>query len=262
VCADPTRIRQVLVNLMGNAIKFTHQGHVAIRASVFARSAANSCTIDLAVVDTGIGIAAEQQARVFEAFTQADPSTTRRYGGTGLGLAISSRLTQLMGGTIALESAVGKGSTFHVRLPMTIDPPPALASERPLAAAEPAKKFAARVLIVEDNLENQALAVRLLQYFGCNVDAASDGSQALSQLRDHRYDLVFMDCHMPVLNGYDATRAIRRQEASDGKHLTIIALSASVLPEERQRCLDVGMDDYVAKPFSRHDLQHVLERWL
>jgi signal transduction histidine kinase len=260
VIADPTRIRQVLVNLAGNAIKFTHQGKVTLQASADAPGVAGSFVLNLAVVDTGIGIAKEQQARVFEAFTQADTSTTRRYGGTGLGLTICSRLTQLMGGTISVESELGRGSTFRVRLPVHVDSVGAL-PEHVSAAPRQTKTFSGRVLLVEDNAENQALAVRLLRHFGCHVDFASDGRQALSQLQDRKYDLVFMDCHMPNLNGYDATREIRKRERN-GEHVTIIALSASVLPQERQKCLDVGMDDYVAKPFSRRDLAQVLERWL
>jgi signal transduction histidine kinase/ActR/RegA family two-component response regulator len=260
--ADPTRIRQVLLNLVGNALKFTHQGHVAVRARADALSGEGPFMLDLAVEDTGIGIAPEQQARVFEAFTQADTSTTRRYGGTGLGLTICSRLAELMGGTIGLESEFGKGSTFRLRLPAHAErvaaPEPARAKPDPERAF---KAFSARILLVEDNLENQALAVRLLQHFGCDVDSASDGREALSHVRDNKYDLVFMDCHMPNLSGYDATREIRKRERA-GEHLTIIALSASVLPEERQKCLDVGMDDYVAKPFTRRDLEYVLERWV
>jgi signal transduction histidine kinase len=259
--ADPTRIRQVLINLAGNAIKFTHAGGVTVRARADAAGAGGRFVLDLAVEDTGIGIAREQQARVFEAFTQADTSTTRRYGGTGLGLTICSRLTQLMGGTISLESELGKGSTFRVRLPVLVDLVGAPAHAGTSQPAPTRKAFSGRVLLVEDNVENQALAVLLLRHLGCEVDFALDGRQALSQLQEHKYDLVFMDCHMPNLNGYDATREIRKLER-DGEHMTIIALSASVLPEERQKCLDVGMDDYVAKPFSRHDLEHVLERWL
>jgi CheY-like chemotaxis protein len=217
-------------------------------------------TVDVCVEDTGIGIASDKQGSVFDAFTQADSSTTRRYGGTGLGLAICTRLTRLMGGEISLHSELGRGSTFQVRVPMRID-----AAERPrplskLPNVSPTE-FDGRVLLVEDNLENRSLAVQLLQHFGCRVEFASDGAEALSKLQEQKFDLVFMDCHMPNLNGYDATREIRRREPH-GQHLTIIALSASVLPEERQKCIDVGMDDYVAKPFSRRDLQQVLERWL
>jgi signal transduction histidine kinase len=259
LCGDPTRIRQVLINLVGNAIKFTHDGHVALRVQA-TPSDGDRVTVDFAVEDTGIGIAPEQQGNVFEAFTQADSSTTRRYGGTGLGLAICTRLTRLMGGEITLHSELGRGSTFRVRVPMRAQD---AQSTRPLSkrpSVAPAE-FDGRVLLVEDNPENRMLAVQLLQHFGCRVEFAADGAEALSKLQEQKFDLVFMDCHMPNLNGYDATREIRRREPN-GQHLTIIALSASVLPEERQKCIDVGMDDYVAKPFSRRDLQQVLERWL
>jgi signal transduction histidine kinase len=259
LCGDPTRIRQVLINLVGNAIKFTHDGHVALRVKAMPPDG-ERVTVDFAVEDTGIGIAPDQQRKVFEAFTQADSSTTRRYGGTGLGLAICTRLTRLMGGEITLQSELGRGSTFRVRIPMRVHEaqsarPP---SKRPSLA--PAA-FDGRVLLVEDNPENRILAVQLLQHFGCRVEFAADGAEALAKLQEQKFDLVFMDCHMPNLNGYDATREIRKREPN-GQHLTIIALSASVLPEERQKCIDVGMDDYVAKPFSRRDLQQVLERWL
>ncbi|HKU43848.1 MAG TPA: ATP-binding protein [Polyangiales bacterium] len=259
LCGDPTRLRQVLINLVGNAIKFTHDGHVALRVRC-EPLAERKVTVEFAVEDTGIGIAPEQQRRVFEAFTQADTSTTRRYGGTGLGLAISTQLTKLMGGEITLHSELGRGSTFRVRVPLIVDDTvkPAAISSYP---SRPPKAFDGRVLLVEDNPENRSLALSLLTHFGCSVDFAGDGAEALAKLQEHKFDLVFMDCHMPNLNGYDATREIRRREP-DGQHLTIVALSASVLPEERQRCLDVGMDDYVAKPFSRRDLQQVLERWL
>ena len=256
---DPTRIRQVLINLVGNAIKFTHDGHVALRVKAGTVSG-DRVEGDFSVEDTGIGIAPDQQRKVFDAFTQADSSTTRRYGGTGLGLAICTRLTRLMGGELTLQSELGRGSTFRVRLPLLADDGarPKSVSKRP---SLPPPSFEGRVLLVEDNPENRALAVNLLQHFGCNVDFATDGAEALNKLQEQKFDLVFMDCHMPNLNGYDATREIRRREP-DGQHLTIIALSASVLPEERQKCIDVGMDDYVAKPFSRRDLQQVLERWL
>jgi CheY-like chemotaxis protein/nitrogen-specific signal transduction histidine kinase len=256
--ADPTRIRQILVNLVGNAIKFTHRGHVALRAQV-KEHGCERVLLDLAVEDTGIGIAPEQRARVFEAFTQADASTARRYGGTGLGLAICNRLSQLMQGSISLDSELGKGSTFHLILPVDLETAPLKAADA--SAAPAAVSFSGRVLLVEDNPENRALAVRLLQHFGCQVDDASDGAEALARLERAHYDLVLMDCNMPILNGYDTTRAIRAREGA-GVHVPIVALTASVLPEERQKCLDVGMDDYVAKPFSRRDLEHVLERWL
>jgi signal transduction histidine kinase len=256
---DPTRITQVLVNLVGNALKFTHQGHVKIGV----RSKPlddEQAYVEIAVEDTGIGLPADQLTRVFEAFTQADASTTRKYGGTGLGLAISSRLARLMGGDISVRSEPGKGSTFTLSLILRVAlgratmPAPALALD--------AVKYQARILLVEDNDDNQNLARELLSRMGCEVEIVGDGKQALARLEEASFDLVLMDCHMPRMNGYDATREIRRREAGNGKHTTIVALSASVLPEERARCMEVGMDDYVAKPFSGKDLQQVLERWL
>jgi signal transduction histidine kinase len=256
---DPTRIKQVLVNLVGNALKFTHHGHVKI----VVRSKPvddEQAYVEIAVEDTGIGIPADQLERVFEAFTQADASTTRKYGGTGLGLAISSRLARLLGGDITVRSELGKGSTFTLSLILRIAlgratmPAPALALD--------AVKYQARILLVEDNDDNQNLARELLSRMGCDVEIVGDGRQALARLEESSFDLVLMDCHMPRMNGYDATREIRRREAGNGKHTTIVALSASVLPEERARCMEVGMDDYVAKPFSGKDLQQVLERWL
>jgi signal transduction histidine kinase len=256
---DPTRIKQVLANLVGNAIKFTHEGHVKITAR--GRPVHEDREyIEIAVEDTGIGIPKEQLQHVFDAFTQADASTTRKYGGTGLGLAISNRLAHLMNGDITAQSEPGKGSTFTVSVLVRA------ASGRP-TAPPPAMEFGAvqydgRVLVVEDNEDNQNLAREILGRMGCDVELASDGEQALERLERSRYDLVLMDCHMPHLNGYDTTREIRRREAGNGKRTTIVALTASVLPEERARCMEVGMDDYVAKPFSSRDLQQVLDRWL
>jgi signal transduction histidine kinase len=256
---DPTRIKQVLVNLVGNAIKFTHRGRIVIRASSRPLDDERSY-VEIAVEDTGIGISKDQIERVFEAFTQADASTTRRYGGTGLGLAISSRLTRLMGGQIKVSSNPGVGSTFTVSFVLGVATP---RSVRPAPAAEHhALRYQGRVLVVEDNADNQNLAEQMLTRMGCEVEIVTDGAQALERLERHQFDLVLMDCHMPNLNGYDATREIRRREAGNGKRTTIVALTASVLPEERARCLEVGMDDYVAKPFSSRDLQQVLERWL
>jgi signal transduction histidine kinase/FixJ family two-component response regulator len=256
---DPTRIKQVLINLVGNAIKFTHQGHVILRAQSTPMDDTRAF-VEIAVEDTGIGIPHEQQERVFEAFTQADASTTRRYGGTGLGLAISTRLVKLMGGELRLSSKPSAGSTFTVSLVLHVA---GRHSTHPVATkAEPAERYHARILIVEDNQDNQVLAERMLRHLGCEVDIATDGAIALERLEQGSYDMVLMDCHMPNLNGYEATREIRRREAVLGKHTTIVALSASVLPEERERCIEVGMDDYIGKPFSRSDLQLVFRRWL
>jgi CheY-like chemotaxis protein len=256
---DPTRIKQVLVNLVGNAIKFTHEGGVTMRLSVHPSDERRS-HVEVAVADTGIGIAKEQIDRVFEAFTQADASTTRKYGGTGLGLAISARLSQLMGGGIALHSDPGKGSTFTLKLLLEHSQRRSMAPSMSLPREH--ATFQGRVLVVEDNEDNQSITQSLLERLGCEVDLVSDGQLALDRLAEQSYDLVFMDCHMPTLNGYDATRALRRREEGGGVRTTIVALTASVLPEERSRCIEVGMDDYIAKPFTRRDLEEVLARYL
>jgi signal transduction histidine kinase/CheY-like chemotaxis protein len=256
---DPTRIKQVLINLVGNAIKFTPQGSIRISAHSSGRDDGSQARLEIAVADTGIGIAEAQQQRVFEAFTQADASTTRRYGGTGLGLAISSRLAQLMGGSIEMRSSAGAGSTFTLVLQLPIVDRPTVG---PATHSELPAQYQGRILLVEDNIDNQILSERILHELGCVVDIAADGRLALEQVARAHYDLILMDCHMPQLNGYEATCELRRLEAAHGGHTPIVALSASVLPEERQRCLDVGMDDYVAKPFRRADLQRVLRRWL
>jgi CheY-like chemotaxis protein len=256
---DPTRLKQVLVNLVGNAIKFTPKGEVRIVArSVEARGQPRLVEID--VTDTGIGIAAEQLDNVFEAFTQADASTTRKFGGTGLGLTISNQLVRLMGGELRVRSELGAGSTFTASLPLSLSD----ARHSMPAPAEQDRRatYCGRVLLVEDNPDNQNIAREMLRMLGIQVELANDGQQALACLEQSPYDVVFMDCHMPNMNGFDATREIRRREQDNGKHIPIVALTASVLPEERDRCMEVGMDDYVAKPFSRKDLQQVLDRWL
>jgi signal transduction histidine kinase len=255
---DPTRLKQVLVNLVGNAIKFTHEGRIALRARAHETTGGRP-VLDIAVSDTGIGIPPEQQALIFDAFTQADASTTRKFGGTGLGLAISNQLVHLMGGTLTVESQQGQGSTFRVSLTL---PVAESKSVIPAPLDEVQARYQGRILLVEDNQDNQNLALELLGRLGVEVEMAQDGQEALQRLDGEAYDLVLMDCHMPNMNGYDATREIRRREESNGHRTTIVALTASVLPEDQQRCRDVGMDDYIAKPFSRRDLEQVLERWL
>jgi signal transduction histidine kinase/CheY-like chemotaxis protein len=258
---DPTRLKQVLVNLVGNAIKFTHEGYVRLNAHARVLDSGSDALLEIAVQDSGIGIPEDKLDQIFDAFTQADASTTRKYGGTGLGLAISRQLTRLMSGELHVDSTPGAGSTFTISLAL------ALVQHRSSIPAPPdpaaASRYEGRVLLVEDNPDNQSLAEELLMRMGCAVEHASNGVEALHRLEQQSYDLVLMDCHMPDMNGYDATREIRRREAGTGaKHVPIVALTASVLPEERARCKEVGMDDYIAKPFSKRDLQEVLERFL
>jgi signal transduction histidine kinase/CheY-like chemotaxis protein len=257
---DPTRLRQVLVNLVGNAIKFTDSGFVRLRAQGFPVDGSRAA-LELAVEDSGIGIASDKIEHVFEAFTQADASTTRRYGGTGLGLAISRQLMRRLGGELRATSAIGKGSIFTASIVLPLAQ--ASASVRPPAEERDHARYQGRVLLVEDNPDNQSLAVQLLERMGCAVEQARDGLEALDRLGNAKFDLVLMDCHMPNMNGYDATREIRRRESGNGgSHVPIVALTASVLPEDRALCAEVGMDAYIAKPFSRRDLQQVLERFL
>jgi K+-sensing histidine kinase KdpD len=209
---DPTRLKQVLVNLVGNAIKFTPQGGVTVEA----RANANldgAWAVEVAVKDTGIGIAPEQLDRVFEAFTQADSSTTRKFGGTGLGLAISSQLARLMGGELRLESELERGSTFTLCLSLEeAERKSRVPSLPPGAQADAQGLTQARVLLVEDNLENQGMGKKLLEALGCTVEVANDGEEAVSRVEQQKFDVVlkfdvvFMDCNMPNMNGFDATR--------------------------------------------------------
>ena len=257
---DPYRFRQVVANLVGNAVKFTEHGEVAVR--VMARDqTSGEATITLTVVDTGIGIAREAQKRIFEHFSQADGSTTRRYGGSGLGLAICQRLLALMGGSITVDSAPGRGATFRVDLRLPIAGSVIQPESEP---AQPATAVSLRgtVLLVEDNPVNQQVAAAMLDRLGLQTILASHGQAAVELTRERDVDLVLMDCLMPVMDGYDATAAIRRLAGGRGAQLPIIALTANAMQDDRQRCLDAGMDDFLAKPFTLQQLQAQLARWL
>ena len=218
--------------------------------------------------DTGIGIAPEAQTRIFESFTQADASTTRRFGGTGLGLAISKKLVELMGGEIHVESAPGKGSTFSFTLcteakaqdPQEVTTAFDRETLRRLAGA-PGPGEAARLLVVEDNLVNQRLALRLLEKLGHRVELAGNGLEAVRLAGAVAYDAIFMDCQMPELDGFEATRRIRAAEAP-GRRVPIVAMTANALQGDRERCLEAGMDDYLTKPVRPGELAAVLARWL
>jgi signal transduction histidine kinase/DNA-binding response OmpR family regulator/HPt (histidine-containing phosphotransfer) domain-containing protein len=403
VAGDPGRLRQILTNLVGNAIKFTERGEVVVRTTLVEEHA-DTVLLHFAVTDTGIGIPPEVQDRLFQAFAQADGSTTRKYGGTGLGLAISQRLATMMGGTIGVESTPGQGSTFWftvclatrlapqdtacaalpelrgvrvlcvddhatnrvileaqlsawgMRADCVVDGPTTLARLRaaqtagqpytlaildyqmpgmdglelaraiksdptlaPMrlvmlssvnqrgqgtaaqqagiaacltkpvrqshlynclmtvmsAAAEPTAvlpvtrrqeeaqvQIHARVLVVEDNVVNQKVAVRLLEKLGCRVDVAANGREAVNMLTQLTYDVVFMDCQMPEMDGFAATAAIRQGEASTGQHMPIIAMTANAMQGDRERCLAAGMDDYVSKPVKVDDLMAMLRKWV
>ena len=261
VQGDPGRLRQVLTNLVGNAVKFTPQGEVSLTGQLVAERE-QEVDVCLTVRDTGIGIPAERQAAIFESFTQADGSTTRRFGGTGLGLTISRQLVEAMGGRIDLLSEPGKGSVFRVELtlPKQIGVPRAALSPPPgrPAASVP---IGLRVLVVEDNMVNQKVARRLLERQGCRTDAVANGLEAVETLARLSYDLVFMDVQMPEMDGYEATAEIRRREAAVGGHIPIIAMTAHAMQGDRERCLAAGMDDYIPKPIEAEALTAALARW-
>jgi CheY-like chemotaxis protein len=242
------RLKQVLLNLVDNAVKFTQHGHVTVRAGV-AQDTAQGLTLRFEVADTGIGIAPEDLPRLFQPFEQLDDSTTRRHGGTGLGLAISRRLVGLMGGEIQVDSAPGCGSTFRftVRLGHASHAPPVLRqpAEDPRAALL-ARHAGALVLLAEDNPVSQEVSVAVLSQAGLQVQVAGDGQEALHWARQQRYALILMDMQMPLLGGVDATRAIRADSLNTGT--PIVALTANAFDEDRQRCLDAGMSGHLTKP--------------
>jgi two-component system, sensor histidine kinase and response regulator len=266
VTGDGRRVRQILLNLVGNALKFTTEGFVRMEAAIHTDPDGRRW-LCIAVTDSGIGIDPATLARLFTEFTQADASTTRRFGGTGLGLAISRRLATLMGGRISVASTPGQGSTFTLTLPAQAaelaEPTPV----RPAAVRRSREAGRPAVLLVEDNAVNQLVAMRMLQLEGCDVDIAANGIEAIASvearihLDEPSYDLVLMDCHMPEMDGFEATRRLRSM-ASVPSGLPIVALTASVLAEDRERCREAGMDAALAKPLQRTALAETLAQWV
>jgi two-component system sensor histidine kinase/response regulator len=257
---DALRLGQILINFAGNAVKFTARGTIVVSVRLLARTA-GGVRLHFAVQDTGIGLTGEQMGRLFQTFQQADGSITRKFGGTGLGLAICRKLAALMGGEVGVQSVAGVGSTFWLTLelgvcacdpPLPQAPPPVTESTDALAGA--------RVLLVEDNDLNQMVATRLLQHRGCVVDVADNGQVALDRLADASYDLVLMDLQMPVMDGITATLAIRALPAH--RLLPIVALTANATPQDRQRCMDAGMNDFLPKPVDAKALWALLRKWI
>ncbi len=263
VRGDEGRLRQILLNFATNAIKFTSIGRVTIRASVDPEQPEEGATIRFEVIDTGPGIAEDVARRLFQPFAQADASTTRRYGGTGLGLAICRQLATAMGGEVGLESRLGQGSNFWLRLPFAVAEPLAQTSEdsaeelpRPRALGRPG-----RILVVEDHPINQQVTQAYLEQLGYDSQIVQNGLEALAALEDEFFDAVLMDCHMPDMDGYQATAEVRRREGNLA-HTPIIAMTASALEKDRGRCIAAGMDDYLAKPIEDGELERVLARWI
>jgi signal transduction histidine kinase/ActR/RegA family two-component response regulator len=259
---DPLRLRQILINLAGNAVKFTEHGEVRLRLWSQPLPGAERIELMLQVSDTGIGISPQALPRVFEPFSQADNSTTRRYGGTGLGLSITRQLVEAMGGDISVASIPDQGSTFTARLPFEVTTPSKEMREGPAPAAA-LHRLSGRVLIAEDNEINQVLAQQILKRMGCELVLAHNGREALAQIENGNFDAVLMDCQMPEMDGFQATAAIRERERRSGRRrLPIIAMTANAMDSDRDLCLAHGMDDYVAKPFTAAKLGDALARWL
>jgi signal transduction histidine kinase/CheY-like chemotaxis protein/streptogramin lyase len=264
---DPGRLHQIVINLVGNAIKFTARGEVAVETGI-ERGAGEEMLLHFRVADTGIGIPPDKHQAMFQAFEQADASTTRKYGGTGLGLAISKRLVELMGGRIWLESpradlpadAPGPGCVFHFTVAVAAGQAPPRSAPAPLVLVEmrraPGMKL--RVLLAEDNLVNQKLAVRILEKQGHGVTVANDGVEAVAAVRDGEFDVILMDVQMPNMGGLEAAAAIRTLELGTGRHVPIVALTAHAMKGDQERCLEAGMDGYVSKPIQANRLLEVM----
>jgi CheY-like chemotaxis protein len=271
----------VLLNLVGNAVKFTKQGEVAILVHMTSGPSVqegSTLALRFEVRDTGPGLSEEQIGRLFRPFTQLDSSSTRRHGGTGLGLAISGRLVELMGGQIGVASAPGQGSTFWFSVPLaaagSASPPASGTTPTPPAAVNWTLPPAATVngngdhaaspptiLLVEDNLVNQKVALRQLQKLGYAVAVATNGREGVEMALRGRYALLLMDCQMPEMDGYEATRAIRAAERDAGRYTPIVAMTANAMEGDREACLAAGMDDYLAKPLRMEDLGAMIGRW-
>ncbi|MBF0622185.1 MAG: response regulator [Magnetococcales bacterium] len=267
VRGDKTRVRQILMNLLSNAIKFTEHGEVTLSAQM---DEERGGWLFLDVNDSGIGLEPEQIGRIFESFTQADGSTTRRFGGSGLGLTISLKLARMMGGAISVRSLPGQGSRFRLLLPVAapLDYPQFIKGIN--KEEDVGRLFSGadkRVLIAEDDSISREILVGMLQGLGIvHVDAVTNGKEAVGRVRDGKYDLVFMDCRMPVMDGYEACRVLRQDEEKGddgaGWRTPVVAITANTMPEDRDRCLEAGMDDLLTKPAKRAALWEVLNRWL
>lgn len=256
---DEHRLRQVLINLVGNALKFTEKGEVNVSVKLVG-VLGNQCRVRFSVQDTGIGISETAQARLFEAFTQADGSTTRQFGGTGLGLSISKKIIELMHGKLQLASTLGEGSRFFFDIMLTkTDSPISIPNHETVNT--PVSVEGKKLLLVEDNKINQLVAGKLLEKFGYAYDIAENGIEAVDKASSNHYDAILMDCQMPVLDGFEATKRIRHSEQAKSAHTPIIGLTANALEGDREKCLACGMDDFTTKPIKLEELASKLSYW-
>jgi signal transduction histidine kinase/ActR/RegA family two-component response regulator len=271
VMGDPGRLRQVLLNLVGNAVKFTDSGSVSVSLEACDEHTAGECDCLIVVRDTGVGISEDMLARIFDSFDQGDSSTTKKYGGTGLGLAVTRELVHLMNGTILVESKPGEGSSFSVHLPMTFSShsellhaslpksaPAGSSDENPVIEIPANLNEKRRILLAEDNPTTQSLMSILFQQMGLELVIVDNGQSAIDYLAENKVDLILMDCQMPILDGFKTTEKLRGQ----GVMTPIIALTAYAREEDAGLCLEVGMNGYLSKPFRQRDLKEALFRWL
>jgi CheY-like chemotaxis protein len=250
---DEMRVRQIIGNFAANAVKFTEKGEIELGAMQ------SQSRVRIWVRDTGPGIAPEIIPTLFSRFAQADESVALRYGGTGLGLAIAKELAGLMRGKVGLASDVGRGSTFWAELPLAVAAPPA-----PLGGAAeglPGNLAGLRALVAEDNTVNQLVLLRALERYGLTVDLVANGEEAVQRYESTEYAVILMDCRMPVLDGYEATRRIRRQERATGRRTPIIAITANAMTKDRELCEEAGMDDYLTKPIQPNELARCIARY-
>lgn len=260
---DPTRLRQLLLNYGSNAVKFTEKGQVSIHVDV-QESSDSRCTLKFRVSDTGIGIGEKKLEGIFDPFSQADSTTTRNYGGSGLGLAICKQLTELMGGTVGVESELGKGSDFWFVLTLGAYAPSELngkdtASTNGMSVGH-SREY--KILLAEDNKMNQIVAKKILEKEGFTIDIVETGRQAVRAIELNEYDLVLMDIQMPEMDGYEATSLIREMELAEGDRLPIIALTASAMAEDREMSFSAGADDFITKPIDRAELIHAIQQFI
>jgi signal transduction histidine kinase len=260
ICGDSVRLKQILLNLVSNAIKFTESGSIKIHVDMISKDT-SSTEYRVSVTDSGIGISETDQEKLFEKFTQADVSTTRKYGGTGLGLAICKQLVNLMHGSIGVTSKPGSGSTFWFQIKFSNTDYSNHHEEHLKPEKETIEqKYSGTVLVVDDVRVNQIVATKILQSFGLKTMVAENGLAAIDAYKENKFDLILMDCHMPLMDGYEATKQIRMID--NERHTPIIAVTAMAMESDRSKCIMAGMDDYLSKPYVIRDLKKIVDHWL